>query len=118
MTTVIINGKTYISTGGSVKVVGNRVIIDGKDATPDAKEIRIEVTGNVEHLSVDVCNSVHVTGSVGKVSTQSGNVACGDVNGSVSSEVGNIDCGDVRGSVSTEVGNIRCKSAGSLKQRF
>jgi hypothetical protein len=106
MTTVIINGATYISSGGSVTVVGNRVIIDGKDMTPDAKEIRIEVTGNVESLSVDACNTVHVNGSAGDVSTQSGDVTCGDVKGSVSTMSGDIRCGSVGGNAKTMSGDI------------
>lgn len=106
MTTVTINGKPYISSGGSITVVGNRVIIDGKDMTFDANEIRIEVTGNVGNLSVNACNTLHVKGSVGDVSTQSGDVTCGDVKGSVSTMSGDIRCGSVGGNAKTMSGDI------------
>lgn len=105
LNTVIINGKTY--TGhGSITVINGRVTIDGKDVTPDAKDIRIEVNGNVESLSVDACNSINVTGNVGDISTQSGDVKCGDVTGSVQSMSGDVRCGNVKGNVKTMSGDI------------
>lgn len=106
MSTVIVNGNAYTSKGGNVVVIGNRVIIDGKDMTPDAKEIRMEVTGNIGSLSVDACNTVHVNGSAGDVSTQSGDVTCGDVKGSVSTMSGDIRCGSVGGNAKTMSGDI------------
>ncbi len=108
MNKVIINGKTYVG-GNNITISGNRVIVDGKDMTPDAKDIHIEVTGNVSNLSVDCCNSVRVSGTVGELSTQSGDVTCGDVGGSVSSMSGDIRCGSVGGSVKTMSGDISHK---------
>lgn len=105
MNTVIINGTT-ITAGRNITISGNRVIVDGKDVTPDAKDIRIEVNGNVESISVDACNIINVTGSVGDLSTQSGDVKCGDVAGSVQSMSGDVRCGAVRGNVKTMSGDI------------
>jgi len=105
LNTVIINGVTY--TGhGSITVVNGRVTIDGKDVTPDAKEVHIEVNGNVESLSVDACRAINVAGNVGDLSTQSGDVKCGDVAGSVQTMSGDVRCGAVRGSVKTMSGDI------------
>lgn len=105
MNTVIINGKT-ITAGRNITISGNRVLVDGKDVTPDAKEIRIEVKGNIDSLSVDACNSINVIGSVGDISTQSGDVKCGDVSGSVQTMSGDVNCGAIRGSVKTMSGDI------------
>lgn len=105
LNTVIINGKT-ITAGRNITISGNRVIVDGKDVTPDAKDIRIEVNGSVESLSVDACNTINVTGGVGDLSTQSGDVKCGDVSGSVQTMSGDVRCGAVKGNVKTMSGDI------------
>ncbi|WP_404667178.1 hypothetical protein [Roseateles asaccharophilus] len=106
MATIIINGKTISASGSSVTVVNGRVIVDGKDVTPDTKEIRIEVQGDIESLQADVCNSVSVTGAVKELTTTSGNVNCGDVEGDIRTTSGGVRCKDVRGSVETVSGDV------------
>ena len=105
---VTINGVTY--TGNrSVAVSNGRVVIDGKDVTPDAaKQISIEVHGDVERLQVDSCEKISVTGDVGSVSTQTGDVDVGgSIDGSVQTQTGDVDCaGSIGGNVNTQVGNI------------
>lgn len=108
MNTIRINGISIVA-GRNISVVNNRVFIDGKDVTPDAKDIRIEVAGDVEKLEADACNSITVTGNVGNVSTQSGNVDVGgSVGGSVQTMSGDVDCGGaISGSVSTMSGDVK-----------
>jgi hypothetical protein len=108
MNTIRINGIS-ITAGRSITVNGNRVFIDGKDVTPDAKDIRIEVSGNIERLEADACNSIGVTGDVGNIATQSGDVNVGGgIRGSVQTMSGDVDCGGpIGGSVSTMSGDIR-----------
>ncbi len=103
---ITINGKTHIVSARSVTVSNGRVIIDGKDMTPDAKEISISIEGNVEFLQADVCNAIDVNGSVGKITTQSGNVRCGEVGKSVTTMSGNVSCGGIAGGVTTMSGDI------------
>ena len=104
---ITINGLTITSSGGSINVINGRVWIDGKDVTPDAKTISIVVHGDVGMLSADGCNTIEVAGSVGgDVSTQSGDIKCGDVTGSVSTMSGDVRCGSVGGSVKTMSGDI------------
>jgi hypothetical protein len=106
MNRITINGVSIVS-GRSISVSGNKVFVDGKDVTPDAKIIRIEVHGNVGDLSADACESILINGSVdGSVSTQSGDVKCGDVGGGVSTMSGDVKCGVVGGSVKTMSGDI------------
>lgn len=105
LNTVIINGVTY-SGHGSITVVNGRVTIGGKDVTPEGKDIYIVVNGDVQSLSVDACHTINVTGDVGDLSTQSGDVKCGDVAGCVQSMSGDVSCGAVRGSVKTMSGDI------------
>lgn len=108
MATVIINGKSY--SGNNITVINNKVIVDGKDATPEGKEINIVVEGNISDLNVDACNRVTVTGSVKKITTMSGDVEItGDVDGDINTMSGNVDCNMVGGSVSSMSGNVKHK---------
>ena len=107
MRNVSINGMV-ISTGGrNIIVSGNKVLIDGIDVTPDAKEIKIEVQGDIDKLEVDNCESILVIGNVKSLSTLSGDVNIkGNVEGTVSSVSGDVRCNNVGGSVQTVSGNI------------
>jgi hypothetical protein len=106
MSTITINGNTY--SGNSIVVTNGKVVISGKDVTPDSKEINISVVGDIEQLKVDACNKVSVEGSVKSISTQSGDVeVTGDVDGSISTMSGDVDCGHVQGSISTMSGDVK-----------
>lgn len=107
MNKININGVT-ITSGRSITITNGRVVVDGKDVTPDAKDIRIEVQGNVDSISADVCSVLTVTGDVaGDVSTQSGDVQCGNVGGDVETMSGDVRCGTVAGKVKTMSGDVR-----------
>lgn len=109
MSTIVINGKPY--SGNNIVVTNGKVTIDGKDETPETKEINISVEGNIEKLKVDSCNVVSVTGAVTSVSTVSGKVKItGNVSGGVQTVSGNVDCGDVGGPINSVSGNIRNNS--------
>jgi hypothetical protein len=107
---VTINGVS-ISSNGNVTIVNNRVMVDGKDVTPDAKEITISIEGNVNELSVDMCSKVSVIGDVGKVKTVSGHVdVSGDIKGYVETVSGDVNCdGSITGDVETISGDIKSR---------
>ena len=106
MSIITINGNTF--SGSNIIVTNGKVLINGKDVTPDSKEINISVVGNIEQLKVDACNKVSVEGNVQSISTKSGDVeVSGDVDGSISTMSGDVDCGHVKGSVSTMSGDIK-----------
>lgn len=109
MSTVIVNGVVIQTSGrGNVTVRGSRIIVDGKDVTPDSKEINIVVNGNIEKVEVDACDRISVTGDVGNIHAQSGDVdVTGNVTGSVQTMSGDVDCGNISGSVSTMSGDIK-----------
>lgn len=110
MNTIKINSNTY--SGNNIVVRNGKVIVDGKDVTPDSKEVNIVITGNVEQLNVDTCNRIDIIGDVNNVSTQSGDVKIkGKISGSISTMSGDIDCKDVGGSISTMSGNIKHKKS-------
>lgn len=105
---ITINGNTY--SGNSIVVTNGKVIIDGKEVTPDGKEINIVVEGNINELRVDACNKVSVTGSVKSIATQSGDIdVTGDVDGNIQTMSGDVDCGMVGGSISTMSGSVKHK---------
>ncbi|MEY4433354.1 MAG: Aeromonas phage phiA8-29 [Bacteroidota bacterium] len=107
MNTISINGMT-ITGSGNITVLNGRVIVNGKDVTPEGKEINITVTGNVEKLEVDACSKIAITGDVQNVKTQSGDVdISGAVSGSIQTMSGDVDCGNVGGSISTMSGDVK-----------
>lgn len=100
-----VNGKNY--SGRSLKMVNNRIFIDGKDMTPDSKEVIIIVNGNIDELIVDVCNVVAVKGDVKSAKTSSGNLTIeGSVGGNATTSSGDIKCGSVTGNLQTSSGDI------------
>ena len=107
MCKIKINDNSY--QGDSVEFINGRVVIDGKDVTPDSKEINISVVGNVETLEVVACNNISVVGNVKVISTQNGDVhVTGDVGGAIATTKGNVSCGDVEGSISSKSGDVSC----------
>jgi len=106
--TININGNSY--NGNNVTIVGNKVFVDGKDQTPDAKDIRIEIGSNIDKLEVDYANSISISGDVNSVRSSSGDVSIkGSVNGSVITSSGDVVCGKVSGDVVTSSGDINKK---------
>jgi hypothetical protein len=106
MSTVIINGKTYV--GNSISVTNGKVIVDGKNVTPESKEINIKVEGNIQELKVDACDKIEVAGNVSNIHTQSGDVeVTGDVTGNIQTMSGDVDCANVGGSISSMSGDIK-----------
>ncbi|MFH0289474.1 hypothetical protein ACGRSR_17925 [Vibrio owensii] len=105
--TIKVNGLTITGVSGRNIVINDgKVIVDGKDVTPDSKEISIAIEGNVERLQADVCAQVAVSGDVGNISTQSGDVQCTQVGGSVSTMSGDVICSSIAGNASTMSGDV------------
>jgi hypothetical protein len=115
MSNVVINGVRI--SGNSIVVSNGKVIIDGKDVTPEAKVININVEGDVDDISVDMCQKIIVAGVVKNIKTTSGDIECGgSVGGNVQTTSGDIECADVNGDVNTTSGDVKCGTvAGSVK---
>ena len=92
--------------GRCIKISGNKVIIDGKDVTPDSKEINIEIQGDIELLDVDYCEIIHVKGTVNKINIGSGDIRCDDVSGDIQIGSGDVDCENVQGNIRTGSGDV------------
>lgn len=105
--TITVNGKSY--RGSNVHVVGNKVIIDGKEQDGEfQKDINIEIHGDAGSIENE-CGKVIVSGKAASVKSQSGDIECGDVSGSVKTMSGDIECGNIGGSVNTMSGDITHK---------
>lgn len=103
-----INNKVY--KGQSITIAGNKIIIDGNEVTPEELQIQIVVDGNIESIKADACNTISVSGSVGSISTMSGDVEIdGNISGSISTMSGDVDCNNVGGNISTMSGDIKYK---------
>lgn len=102
---VTINGETYY--GSSVSIVGDKVIVDGKEQTTvESKKIDVTVNGNVDSLSdfsgIVVCENI-----TGDVKTVSGFVSVtGTITGNVKTVSGSVQANSINGSVKTVSGNI------------
>jgi len=107
MNTISINGIT-IQGNRNVVISNGKIMINGKDVTPNSKEINIVINGDVDKLEVDCCNKVSVTGSVKNIITKSGDIeVTGDVDGNIQTMSGDVDCGHVQGSISTMSGDVK-----------
>jgi RecJ-like exonuclease len=100
MGSIRINGIDY--SGDNISIRGNKVVVNGIDVTPDAKEISIVVEGNISEIKVDSCNEFRVVGDVGRIKTMSGDVDVeGNVTGDVETMSGDVSCLSVGGNVKT-----------------
>jgi hypothetical protein len=107
MSTFKINSHTY--SGSSIVINNGKVIIDGKDVSDQVKGLVINIEGNVGSLSVNICDKLTVTGDVGDIQTQSGDVkVSGSVKGNINTQAGDITCGNIGGDVETQAGDIEC----------
>jgi hypothetical protein len=101
---ITVNNSNY--GGKSITIINGKVFIDGKDVTPDAKEISISVEGNIENLEVDHAKAITIKGDVNKVKTGSGDISCGNITGGAQTGSGDIDCGVINGDVQTGSGDV------------
>jgi hypothetical protein len=107
---IIINGMT-ITGGNNISIVNGRIIVDGKDQTPDAKSIKIEILGDVQNLDVDHSDSISIEGNVGKIKSGSGDITCNNIMGDAQTGSGDIKCSEIKGDVQTGSGDVDCNGS-------
>lgn len=115
--TIIIDKNGNKKIFGSLKnmVISNgKITVDGKPLEelergidPNEKLINITITGDIERLDIDYCQTIHVTGNSKRVKTNNGDIHIGgDVEGDVHTNMGSITCGKVEGDCHTNMGSI------------
>lgn len=103
---VVIDGKSF--SGRSVSIINGKVIVDGIEQPGSLiGDINVTAEGNIDKLE-NASGSIKAN-NVNTISTQSGNITCGDVNGSVSTMSGDVRCNSIGGSVTTMSGDIITK---------
>ena len=108
-TSVTIDGKSYFSTNGSIRIVNDKVYIDGKEVDNEStqKEINITIEGNTKDIDIGVCNSINIKGNVqGDLEVGTGDVECFDVGGDVDVMNGDIHCNNVSGDIDIMNGDV------------
>jgi DUF4097 and DUF4098 domain-containing protein YvlB len=107
MSTININGISF--TGNSIRVNNGKVYIDGDEVTPTEKQINIQISGDVDNIDVDACDSIRITGNVNTVQLSSGSVEIsGNVGCNLKTSSGNIRIdGNVIGDIKTVSGNVK-----------
>ncbi len=104
----IINGKIY--GGKSISISGNKIIIDGKDVTPNSKEITIVINADLDSLEVDVCEYITIHGNCNTVESTNGSIKVSkDIKGDVRTTNGNVIAGVIHGNTRTTNGSIISK---------
>lgn len=100
-----VNNRSY--TGRNIVINNGQIIIDGKNVTPEnEKQIEIRVTGDIETLNVDYCDTLLVAGNAGTVTTGSGDVNVETISGGARTGSGDIECKTINGNVQTGSGDV------------
>lgn len=110
-----VNNKSY--TGRNIVINNGQIIIDGKNVTPEnEKQIEIRVTGDIDTLNVDYCDTLLVAGNVAIVTTGSGDVNCETISNGARTGSGDIECTTINGNVQTGSGDVNTQTiSGSVK---
>lgn len=101
----MISMKTITCSNSSVIINNGKLTIDGKEVDLE-KCLSIKLEGPVREIKADYCKDIEVKGNVDSISTMSGDIKCGDVNGSCSTMSGDIRAGSIKGPCSTMSGDI------------
>jgi hypothetical protein len=111
---ITINNSNY--GGKNITIINGKVFIDGKDVTPEGKEINISVQGNIDSLEIDFATSIQVHGDVNKLRSGSANVKCTNITGGVQTGSGDVECTNIEGDVQTGSGDVEATTiTGSVK---
>jgi len=117
MAIMTINNVSHV--GNNIIITNGRVIIDGKEVTPEnEKIINIKIEGDVNSVNVGYCQSLSVIGNVDTLGSTSGDIEVSGSAQSISSTSGDIQVeGDVSGNVSTTSGDVQIGGsvAGNVK---
>lgn len=109
MNNMIVQG---IVAGRDIVINGNKVLIDGKDFTPEGNPpiINITIEGDCDNVS-NASGTVTIKGNCNSVKTASGDVDVKEsVNGNVKTVSGDVKANIIKGNVETVSGDITYKS--------
>lgn len=105
MSTIIINGQKF--NGTNVTIKNGVVTVDGEQYKSSDKIIKIDITGNVDSLNIDSCESLNVSGNVTDLQTTSADVTCNDILKNAKTTSGDIKANSIKGDATTISGDIK-----------
>lgn len=110
---IIINGKKYNNiSSGNFTISNNKIYISGSLIENlnniEEKNIKIEIYGDKNFISIDNCETVTVNGNVYNIKLTNGTITCNDVGNDVTITNGNIKANKIFGKCNVINGDIEC----------
>lgn len=110
---IIINGKKYSNiSSGNLTISNNKVYVNGfliEDLKNiEEKNIKIEIYGDKNFISVDSCENINVNGNVYNIKLTNGTITCDDIKNNVTITNGNISADKIFGKCEVVNGDIKC----------
>lgn len=110
---IVINGKKYSNiSSGNLTISNNKVYINGflieNLKNVEEKNIKIEIYGDKNFISVDSCETINVNGNVYNIKLTNGTITCDDIKNDVTITNGNISANKIFGKCEVVNGDIKC----------
>lgn len=110
---IIINGKKYNNiSSGNFTISNNKIYINGSLIENlnniEEKNIKIEIYGDENFISVDSCENINVNGNVYNIKLTNGTITCNDVGNDVTITNGDINANKISGKCNVINGDIKC----------
>ena len=110
---IIINGKKYENiSSGNLTISNNKVYVNGSLIENlnniEEKNIKIEIYGDKNFISVDSCENINVNGNVYNIKLTNGTITCDDVKNDVTITNGDINANKIFGKCEVINGDIKC----------
>ena len=110
---IIINGKKYDNiSSGNLRILNNKVYVNGflieNLKNIEEKNIKIEIYGDKNFISVDSCETINVNGNVYNIILTNGTITCNNVKNDVTITNGDIKANKIFGKCNVTNGDIKC----------
>ena len=110
---IVINGKKYSNiSSGNLTISNNKVYVNGfliEDLKNiEEKNIKIEIYGDKNFISVDSCETINVNGNVYNIKLTNGTITCDDIKNDVTITNGDINANKIFGKCNVINGDIKC----------
>ena len=110
---IVINGKKYSNiSSGNLTISNNKVYVNGfliEDLKNiEEKNIKIEIYGDKNFISVESCESVNINGNVYNIKLTNGTITCDEVKNDVTITNGDIKANKIFRKYNVINGDIKC----------
>ena len=110
---IIINGKKYENiSSGNLTISNNKVYVNSSLIENlnniEEKNIKIEIYGDKNFISVDSCETIKINGNVYNIKLINGTITCNDVKNDATITNGNIKANKIFGKCNVINGDIKC----------